>query len=274
VNTSYRPAEYWEQLLSSEFTIAGVAHPYLPQSYNRYLYRALERSLRRALGRVHLSSPLPSCRVLDVGSGVGFWLGFWRRLGVTSLNAVDLTETSVERLSREHPDVAVARADVGADDLSRLGSFDVISIVNVLLHITDDECFAAALQNVAGALAPGGVLLVIDPVVVTRAWSLQHDPGANSKARPLDEWRSALTKARLRVVDVLPVTVLLDSPVDSRWARSFRMRMGFWNLLCRALCGREARGAVVGSILFALDAVLVRLARNGPTLKCLVIVAD
>jgi SAM-dependent methyltransferase len=270
----YEAAEYWERLLSADFTIAGVSHPYLPQSYNRFLYRAMERSLRRALRHAPLAPALESCRVLDVGSGVGLWLEFWRRCGVARLAAVDLTETSVQRLAVQYPDVSVTQADIASDDLSRLGSFDVISTVNVLLHLTDDDAFAAALENLASALAPGGVLLVIDPVIVTRSWRPTPDHLANSKARALDEWREAIAGAGLRLLYRFPVTVLLDSPVDTRSSRSFRLRARFWDTLCRGLCERETRGAIAGAVLYAVDTVLVRLSRTGPSLKCLVIAPE
>jgi 2-polyprenyl-3-methyl-5-hydroxy-6-metoxy-1,4-benzoquinol methylase len=269
----YDPVEYWEGLLSTDFTIAGVAHPYLPRSFNGAMYRAMERSVRQALSRRGLEPPLASVRVLDVGSGVGLWLAFWQRLGVSRLNGLDLTETATRRLSEGFPDVEVTQADIGSGEAPELGRFDVISVVNVLLHLTDDAAFATALRNLGALLAPGGMLIVIDPVVVARSWR-PPAPEANSKARKLSEWRTALADAHLRLERVSPVTVILDSPADARFRRSFDLRQSLWQLICRVVYRRETLGAIVGATLYRIDTVLVRLSRTGPSSKCLVITTE
>jgi SAM-dependent methyltransferase len=268
----YRPSAYWERLLSTDFTIGGVSHPYLPRSFNRLLYRAIERSLRRGLERRPLPWPLENCRVLDVGAGVGIWIEHWRRSGATQLAAIDLTETAVGRLRERYPNIQIEQADIGRDDVSGLGTFDLISVVNVLLHLTDDAAFATALENLGGLLEQGGVMLVVDPVVVRRSWGPPPDASANSKARALPEWEAGLSQAGLRIAAVLPVTVLLEEPVDTRARLSFRARSLYWATLCRGLRQNERLGAVIGSMLYAVDSVLVRLSRTGPSLKCLVIV--
>ena len=270
----YQAAEYWERLLSSNFTIAGVAHPYLPHSFNGFLYRAMERSMHRALRTAPLAQPVEASRVLDVGSGVGLWLAFWRRLGVSRLTSIDLTEASAQRLAALYPEVRVEQADIASADLAPLGRFELVSVVNVLLHLTDDDSFASALGNLASVLEPGGALVVIDPVVAGRSRLPRPDESANSKARSLEQWREALSLAHLRLVQIFPVTVLLDGPVEARTAASFRARMWLWNTLCRGLCGRERRGAVVGGLLYAIDSALIPLTRTGPSLKCLVIAAE
>jgi SAM-dependent methyltransferase len=270
----YHPTAYWEQLLAADFTLSGVSHPYLPASFNRVLYRTMERSLRRALAGATPPRPIDECYVLDVGSGVGFWLEFWLGLGVRRLAGIDLTETSVAALKKRFPEVDLRRLDIGDDDLAGLGPFDVVSVVNVLLHLTDDERFEQAVRNLGAALTPGGLVLVIDPVVVHGWWGGPLGEGANSKPRSLTDWKSAAAKAGLRVTAVRPVTVLLDGPVDTRSKLSFRALTVYRRALIRVLNRNERIGALLGRAVFAADSLLVKMARTGPSLKCIVLRRD
>jgi SAM-dependent methyltransferase len=268
----YSPASYWEQLLTDDFTLKGVGHPYLPMSFNRANYRAIERAMRRALGAATSLWPLEQRSVLDVGSGIGIWLDFWKRLLVGRLVGIDLTTASVAKLRERYPDLDLRQANVGVDDLGALGRFDVISVVNVFLHVTDDGCFRKAVADLGAILEPGGAMLVVDPVVVHTWWGGVPGETANSNPRSLADWQAALAPAGLRIEAIFPVTFLLDGPVDTRSPRTFRFLMAYWNILCRALHQNELIGSVLGAILYRLDAVMVRLPATGPSLKCLLIV--
>jgi hypothetical protein len=114
-------------------------------------------------------------------------------------------------------------------------------------------------------------LLIIDPVVVYGSWGAPPDERSNTRARPLRLWSEAITAAGLRLADITAATVLLDGPADTRSPAAFRLRLRFWETLCRAVYGSERRGAALGAAFFAFDSLLVRASRTGPSLKCLAI---
>jgi SAM-dependent methyltransferase len=262
----YHPSAYWEQLLASDFTLGGVSHPYLPAFFNRLLYRALERSMRAAVGRRELAG----CEVLDVGSGTGFWLEFWRDLGVRRLVGIDLTETSVRRLSERFSDVELHRLDIGEDDVAALGTFDLVSVVNVLLHVTDERRFEGALENLGRLLRPGGLLLVIDPVVVHRGWGPAGDERSNSAPRTVGAWKAAAQRVGLELSWVRPVTVLLDAPVDTRTRSGYRLLSAYWRLLCRGVNQPAPVGPALARVVSTVDTLLAHVVPTGPSLKCAV----
>src|SRR5688500_18643814 len=75
--------------------------------------------------------------ILDVGSGTGFYVDRWLRLGAR-VTGLDLTEVAVRELGRSFPQARFVQGDIGAE-LEPLtltpASFDAVSAFDVLFHI-------------------------------------------------------------------------------------------------------------------------------------------
>jgi SAM-dependent methyltransferase len=267
--SKYEPRTYWEELLAEQYNLSGVAYPELPESFNARFYRASEAAVRRALRRADFAAGARPGRVLDVGAGTGAWIDFWSRLGAQEIVGVDLTETAVARLSKRYPEHRFVRADVSAE-LPVDPPFDAVSAMSVLLHIPDERAFERAVRNVANVLRPGGVAVVLDPVVVHRWWGTPFTDASNSRVRSVDEWRRVFDEAELDLVALEPVTWLLANPVDTRHRATFRLLSAYWRAASRIVSGHERTGAVFAAAAAALDAALVRLGKAGPSTKCLV----
>src|ERR1043166_8271428 len=105
--------------------------------------------------------PWAGREVLDVGSGTGFYVDRWLRLGAR-VTGLDLTEIAVAELSRAFPAARFLRADIGAslDGVPLApGWFDAVSAFDVLFHIVDDAQYARAFENIPSLLRPGGWFL-------------------------------------------------------------------------------------------------------------------
>jgi SAM-dependent methyltransferase len=204
----------------------------------------------------------PDARVLDVGSGTGFYLALWRELGAGSVVGSDLTEVAVERLAGRHPDVEAVRLDIGdeAIDLPD-GSFDAVSAMDVLFHITDDRRFDRALANVARLLRPGGIFVFSDLFVHGRPWRAPHQA-----IRSLAEVRAGVAAAGLREELRRPMLVLLNAPVDTR---SRAARATWWTLRTAALRG-ETAGWLAGASAYPFEVGLARVLREGPSTELMV----
>ena len=97
----------------------------------------------------------PDARVLDVGSGTGFYVALWRELGVRPVTGSDITAKAVGKLRAAFPDDEFVRFDVGGEELPLPeSSFDLISAFDVLFHVTDDARFRRALHNLSTLLPP------------------------------------------------------------------------------------------------------------------------
>jgi SAM-dependent methyltransferase len=209
-------------------------------------------------------------RVLDVGSGTGFWIDFWRRRGATEITGVDLTSTSVERLRRRWPEYDFLQADIGDTGAGLPEGQDTVSAMSVLLHIVDDARFRQAFANLAATLRPGGTLVLVEAVVVHRWWGPPFGEEASSRARPLSDYRAALEAAGLELQILRPATVLLANVGDTRSAATFRMLSVYWNILTRIVGPRERLGAAAGTVLGGADLLAIHAARTGPSAKVLV----
>lgn len=247
------PRAYWEQRLNAEYSLAGVGYIGLGEGFNRWGYRARRRVfLRTVRPRVRTGM-----RVLDLGSGTGFYLDLWRELGAGSIVGSDITDVAVTRLAQRHPDLELVRFDAADDDLPwSEQSFDAISAMDVLFHVVDDERFERALRNARRLLRPGGVLVFSDLFVHGEPWRAPHQA-----IRSLTQIAAAVGAAGLELELRRPMLVLLNAPVDS----SSRLLRGLWTGLRRAALRGEALGGAVGAALYPLEVALAALLREGPS---------
>ena len=130
-------------------------------------------------------------RVLDVGCGPGTNARLFAHADYLGL---DWNDAYIRYARRRHPGRFVA-GDARAFDAAPADSFDCI-LVNSLLHHLSDPDVRAVLANLAGLLAEGGAIHILELV-------LPGGPGAarllarldrGASARPLEAWRRLFTE--------------------------------------------------------------------------------
>ena len=262
----FNPSDYWERRLRRNFDLQGTGFQRLGPRYNRWVYRVrgevfdqvVDRYVRRADG---LSDPLS---VLDIGSGTGYYVDRWRRLGA-DVTGVDLADVAVQRLASSHPDSRFLRADIGEPlegELGTLvGTFDVVSAFDVLFHITDDSAYAQALDNVGRLLRPKGLFLWSDDFVHGATARMTH-----VVSRSLVEITHALEHAGLTTLDRVPMLVLMNRPTDtgSRWLPLA------WKAMVSPAVASDRLGGLLGAVLYPLERRLVQRLRESPTTELMV----
>jgi SAM-dependent methyltransferase len=250
---------YWESRLSERYSLEGVGYAGLGGAFNAWMYRVRRVVVSRRARRL-LAGSRP--RVLDIGSGTGFYLDLWRRVGAASLTGSDITDTAVERLRARFPGLEVVRFDVGGERLPLpRGAFDVVSAFDVLFHIVDDDSYARALANVRELLAPGGLLLLSDNFLHRDA--VRSETQAN---RTLEQIEAAVASAGLEVVERRPMMVLMNGPIDTD-SRALRL---WWAGLSRLVRRSEILGWVAGAALFPVELALTTVLRESPTTELMV----
>lgn len=254
----YTPSDYWTEL-HRRGDLSAVGQSALPAGINGWLYRTLARNYGRFIDRHRLDDPIPR-RVYDVGAGTGFWVGWWRARGASRVDGCDLVPEAVARLNAaqgtEHGLIVVA--DI--TDLEGLGpdTYDLVSCQNVLLHVTDDELFAKALGNVAALVAPGGALVLTEPILLHAEYERPYDPSKHSRARRLDAYRSPLEAAGLRLEALEAATVLGNNPIEAGSPAAMARFQRWWRFVAKRSKEDPESASWLGRLIYRLDPLAMR----------------
>src|SRR5207248_8037048 len=138
---------YWtDRMRRGDITAVGRLG--LSARLNRALYDLAEHNVSRVIKRHHL---LPVPRALDVGTGWGAWVDFWHRARVPHVDAIDFSEASIARVSERWAGGGEYRVgDVAAPGaFAGMGPYPLVSCMNVLLHVLEEEAFRVARANLA-----------------------------------------------------------------------------------------------------------------------------
>jgi SAM-dependent methyltransferase len=192
---SYQPAQYWSRRLEEHYDLRGAGHLSFSPAYNRWLYRQKRRVLRAALDDASQTSP-----ALDVGAGTGWVVNELLSMG-SDVEGCDISDVAVVRLGQRFPASAFFRCELGVEPLPRAdAAYNLVTLLDVAYHITDDENWARAVGELARVLRPGGVLIATDSFGAEDSASRAH-----VRFRSAATWRAAAARAGLRPHTLRPL---------------------------------------------------------------------
>jgi 2-polyprenyl-3-methyl-5-hydroxy-6-metoxy-1,4-benzoquinol methylase len=198
-------ARYWRDRLAANPGLRGTGTSFMPEAWQRWLYRAKERAYRKLLDRHHVS--LDGARVLDFGCGTGFFEDLWERAGARDVAGIDIVPDAIATLAAAHPGRRYICADLATDasQLANLGSFSVVTAIDVLYHVVDDDALGRILDALFAHIAEAGVFVFSDALVDRR--TAEH-----VCFRSAAWWERALSARGFRIRDREPVAVAHNRP--------------------------------------------------------------
>jgi len=101
-----------------------------------------------------------NCRVLDIGSGYGFFVNELSNHGYKNVIGIEISEER-RHIALEHGTVPIMDIDVDMPGKD-IGRFDIVTLFHVLEHMADPIIF---LRNLKKLLNPGGVFVCEVPNV-------------------------------------------------------------------------------------------------------------
>lgn len=253
----FDPRAYWESRLERMYTLEGVGYRGLGVGYNWWFYRVAAKVFRRAATSLEVN--LADAKVLDVGSGTGFYIEQWKRLGAKSITGCDITSVAVERLRQRHAEIDFELFDIGSTSLKFPNPFDIVSAMAVLFHIVDDQRYQQALHNLYRLLRPGGYMLYSDNFLHKGRYEAMHHV-----SRSLREVEQMMLETGFTIISRRPMYVLMNYPVDSE-APFLRHTWRIIQRGCQARCG-----FVIGAVLYPLEVILTGMLAESPTLEIMI----
>jgi SAM-dependent methyltransferase len=153
----YDARRYWaDRLVAHQNSFRGVGNIALSEDENIAQYAGAVEALSSLLRNVGLN---PSRKnVLDIGCGNGFWGGVFDHWGAMPYTGFDITDVMFEILRVRHPNFKYIAGDFLNTQLE--GNYDLISMIDVSQHITDDHRLNLMLRRIRSLLAPKGVFIV------------------------------------------------------------------------------------------------------------------
>jgi 2-polyprenyl-3-methyl-5-hydroxy-6-metoxy-1,4-benzoquinol methylase len=155
---SYKPKTFWNDLLTNSFDLKGVGHYRLSNEENLKMYEEKKKILSAEMEKCGIVIS-PDTNILEIGIGVGYWTDHFNSFGVKNYTGNDIAEISVINLQKKYPDYKFIQGDISEIRLPE-NSFDLGVMIDVTQHITDDERFANAMDNLWNSLKSGAHLII------------------------------------------------------------------------------------------------------------------
>lgn len=187
----FDPLRYWEQRHRElAGNLAAVGHRNLTEVANAEQYQVKMSRIRSIIKR--WSPPGERRTLLEAGCGSGVLTPRFLEMGF-DVTAIDFSSKAVALARRKAPQ---ARFKVESlCDFELKSRFDVIAVIDVLLHIVDESEWRSALTSLANHLSPDGTLILLD--------TLRESPNSaeHCRTRPLGAYQTALDALGLRIVE-------------------------------------------------------------------------
>jgi len=260
--SEFNPATYWQERLSTDIGLHRVGHLAYGKAFNRALY-AIRRYVFNAVCMRHVTD-IEQKTVLDCGSGTGFYLNLWSRKNPAKLSGLDFTEASVEFCARRFPSITMYHCDItNAESMSIIedGMLDIISIFDVLFHVTNDASYHSALHQLARIMKDDGLLMYSDNFPHSGTKRERH-----IVHRSKDEVYEALDKAGFDIIERVPMFYLMGYPVDTSSSWPGMM----WNLLMYPVRKSELIGMIYAALLYLPEMLCISLFAESPTTELVI----
>jgi SAM-dependent methyltransferase len=246
---NFEADKFWEQRLTKVSGLEGVGYAKLGKQFNYWGYKIRKFAFLKLLG--NKKDEVVNSTVLDVGSGTGFYIDIWQKLGANKITGIDITEVAVANLKTTFLQHNFLRHDISSDISNRndlLGKFDYVSAMDVLFHIVDDIKFEMAVINIGKMVKSGGYFIYSDNFINGPTDRRMHQV-SHSKT----ELYSMFEKAGFDVIKHKPFMVMSNYPVDTKNP----LMHAYWYILENTIALIKPLGTPIGWLLYQTDKLLI-----------------
>jgi 2-polyprenyl-3-methyl-5-hydroxy-6-metoxy-1,4-benzoquinol methylase len=252
--SDFNPQNYWETRLEKSFNLHGVGDIGLGVNYNNALYNVRKYAFHKLMKRMKID--FSNKKVMDIGSGTGFYIERWKELKVKSIKGTDITNVVVNNLSKQFPEASFSQLDIGEKLESPEPIYDFISAFDVLFHIVDDKRFEQAICNIHGLLKEKGYFVISDNFIHGETKRMEHQV-----SRSYEYMTTTIEKTGFKHVKTIPMFVLMNDPVDTK---NRIIKKIFW-LIVKNVRKGESTSKLIGAIFVPIEKMLISLMTESPS---------
>ncbi len=234
---NFQKETYWNERFKKEYSLRGVGDISFDVNFNNILYQIRSFVFKLILKKLKLENK--DIKILDIGSGTGFYVKHWLELGYKNVVSSDISDVAVENLKKNFSSIKVIKFDITEKKLpfDQSERFDVISVIDVLFHIVDENEYINAIQNISKLLKPGGYLIASENFLTRKVHFQTKHQAFRSKEKILKVFEDNL----LFPVLSKPMFVILYDPINgNKWnffiwhqiKRIYRFKMYFLLKYC------------------------------------------
>lgn len=198
---------YWEQRLSKDYNFVGVGDYTLGLEYNQTLYKIRRLIFNKLLRQLNINK---HARILDVGSGTGFYIGEYSKNKLTDVLGLDIAESAIARLKQHYSNYKFMLGDISNIKDKTLQNFDFIFAFDILFHIVNDKDYEQAILNINNALKSDGKFIFSDYQGIDSEIRLNH-----FVVRTKGYLQNCLLKNNFKIIKQIPVFVLFNRPYSA-----------------------------------------------------------
>lgn len=154
----YNPQLYWNERCI-KYGHTGDADSLIYQYDQPQRVRAIDKALSRAKVKLGEDS-----RILDVGCGTGDIISLFISKGISNVTGIDLSEEVIKSAKGRFAGNKNVELDVVGIETAKFPSnmFDLVTSINVLQHIVDDDTFLGVVANIIRMVRMGGYVLIME----------------------------------------------------------------------------------------------------------------
>jgi 2-polyprenyl-3-methyl-5-hydroxy-6-metoxy-1,4-benzoquinol methylase len=195
----YEASKFWDasvynQGISDRQTIDPNQSPYSA----KYHYCSVEMIILKHLYNNTIDTT--TSKVLDLGSGSGHWIEFYKLLGVEEISGIDVSEVSINYLDQKYSSDNHTTFYKGKilDIIKDFNeTFNIVNAIGIMFHIVDDVEWRETINKIALLIPDNGIFIVGGHFGLMNGLNVQIDQFGkiNKRLRSKSVWKKTLKNA-------------------------------------------------------------------------------
>ncbi len=155
----YIPKNYWKRRLQRFGTtsLKGVGNIVLSEEENKEKYEEAKHTFLELCDKFKID--FSNITVLEIGCGTGFYTNILQKCGCINYTGLDITSVLFPSLKKKYSNYRFLKRDI-TKYRPETKKYDLIVMIDVTQHITNDLKFRRAMANIRAALNDNGIFIV------------------------------------------------------------------------------------------------------------------